>query len=94
MLNYRQNFSKIIFCLQTALEKIQVSQAQSNWFSFQETATYKRQGHADLHNPDMNRIEWVRQQLCTVMVWVLSSVIIIAQINTINIEYATGWLKK
>ena len=41
--------------LTNCLQKIQVSQAQSNWFSFQEAATYKRQGQADLHTPDRNR---------------------------------------
>ena len=39
------------------------SQVQSNWFSFQETSTYKRQRRADLNNPDMNRVKLVRQQV-------------------------------
>ena len=42
----------------------------------------------------MNRVKWVRQQLRTVMVSVLSSVIIISQSDTRNIEYVIGWLKK
>ena len=51
------NLSKITFGLQNVLQKIQVSQTQSNWFSFQEAATYKRQGRADLHTPDMNSVK-------------------------------------
>ena len=58
------NVSKMIFCLQTVLQNIQFSQAQSNWFSFQDASTY-RQVHADLHSPDMNRVKWVLQQLRT-----------------------------
>ena len=51
------------------------------------TTGLKWQGGADLHTPDVNRVEWVWQHLCTVMMWVLSSVIIIAQSDTRNIEY-------
>ena len=48
--------------------KIKVSQAQSNWFAFKEAPPYKS-GCADLHNPDMSRVKWVRQQQRTVMLW-------------------------
>ena len=44
--------------------------------------------------PDMTRVKWVRQKLRTVMVWVLPSIIIIAQSDTITIEYIIVWLKK
>ena len=54
-------FLRTFFCLQTILQKIQISKAQSNWFIFQEEAAYKRQGRADLHTSDMNRVKWVRQ---------------------------------
>ena len=39
--------------------KIKVSQAQSNWFVFKEAPGIK-EGCADLHNPDMNRVKWVQ----------------------------------
>ena len=39
--------------------KIKVSQAQSNWFVFKEAPAIK-EGCADLHNPDMNRVKWVQ----------------------------------
>ena len=51
------NFSKITFCLQTLLQKIQVSQAQSNWFSFQGAATYKKTGARRSTHLDMNKVK-------------------------------------
>ena len=86
-------FFKITFCLQTFLQKIYISQAQSNWLSFHEASTCKKQGRGDLHTPDMNMVKWVRQQLRTVVTWVLSCVTVIAQSDTRNIKYV-GWSKK
>ena len=50
MIKFLQNF----FCLKTILQKIQVSQAQSNWFIFQEAAAYKDRG----------------AQICTLRIWI------------------------
>ena len=43
--------------------KINVSQAQSNWFVFKETPVYSRGCKV------MNKVKWVRKQLRTVMLW-------------------------
>ena len=48
----------------------------------------------DLHTPDMNRVKQLQQQLRTDALRVLSSVIIIAQRDTKNIEYLISWLQK
>ena len=70
----------------------QVSQAKSNWFVFSETVAHNIQGRVVLHIPDMNRVE-LKVSLATTMhsygVRVLSSVIIIDQSDTRNIEYVT-----
>ena len=58
---------------------------------------------ADLCTPDMDRVKWFQQLLRTVMLWeFFSSVFIIAQNDTWNIEYlisseksriATFWMR-
>ena len=73
--------------------KINVSQAQSNWFVFKEAPAYKR-GGADLHNPDMSSVKWVRQQLCTVMPWEFF-LLYLSLFNVIpETEYLISWLQK
>ena len=57
MLTYHQISLKLLFAYKLSYKKIQVSQTQSNSFSFQEAATYKRQGQADLYTSDMNRVK-------------------------------------
>ena len=44
---FLQNF----ICLQSFLQKGNVSQTQGNWFVFLESVAYKRQWCTDLHNP-------------------------------------------
>ena len=61
--------------------KIKVSPAQSIG-SFLRRHRLVKEGRADLHNLDISRVKWVRQQLRTVMIWVLSSVFIIGQSDT------------
>ena len=55
-LTYRQ-ISPNFFRLQTVLQKVQVSQVESNWLVFQKVAAFKRHGCADLRTPNMNRIK-------------------------------------
>lgn len=54
--------------MQIVLQKVQVSQAQRNWFVSQEAAVHKRRERVDFHTPDMNKDKCVRQKLRTIMV--------------------------
>ena len=87
MLTYNQISVKLLFASKLSYKK---SKSVKYSFYFQEASTCKRQGHADLLIPDINRVKWVLQQLRKVIMWVLSTVIIIAQSYTRNIEYVIG----
>ena len=56
MLTYRQ-ISQDIVLLTNCPVKVQVSQAQSNWFVFQDAPAYQRQGGAAMLIPDMTRVK-------------------------------------
>ena len=59
---FYHQISPKLFCLQTVLQKMQVSKAQSDWLVFQEAIAYKRQGRADMRTSDTSRVKWVRQK--------------------------------
>ena len=86
MLTYRQIFKSFFFANKLSHKKYKLVKHKVDRFFRRQ---HKRQGHADLHTPDMNRDKWVDNSYSYGM-RVHSSVVIIAQSDTKKMEYVTG----
>ena len=94
MLTYHQTSLKLLFAYKLSHKKSKSVEHRVTGSLFRRHQLVKERSAQIYTTPIWIGLNEFGNRLRTVMMWVLSSVIIIAQGHTRNTEYVIGWLKK